>query len=506
MTAPLRIHVYVHSLGYLRFVDPVLRELVDRGHAIHLFFERDDHDPAEQSWLDEMSRHERFSWTLTKTLKYDAWRHYAMRIRSATDAARFYAPPFRDSGYLFERAEHRAPGWFRWIARGPLGRTDRGVRAMRRVLSTIEQAIPSSGALERELAQGDPDVLVLCPHPMPGMRSSDYTRAARVLGVRTVQLVASWDHLSSKQQLHEAPDRLVVWNETQVEEAMRLHGIDRDRIAVTGAQSFDHWFGWQPRARDKFCALVGLDPARPYVVYVGGSLFPAEITEAEWARRWVDEVRREPALASVGVLVRPHPNRGVEFSHVSFDELENVTVWPALHAEMPLDHASRADFFDSIHHSAAVFGLNTSAMIESAIVGRPVHTMFVPEFRASQRDVFHFDYLLRVGGGLVRVAETFDQLRAQLAQAVAGEDREADARRTSFLEEFVRPRGLDRPSTPAVADVIEEVAALGPATPARMPLRFWPLRLPLAVYVRIKPFFRRVRFKARLIAHSMGRG
>ena len=38
----------------------------------------------------------------------------------------------------------------------------------------------------------------------------------------------------------------------------------------TGAQCFDHWFNWEPRPREEFCARVGLDPAKPYVVYLGG--------------------------------------------------------------------------------------------------------------------------------------------------------------------------------------------------------------------------------------------
>ena len=502
---PLRVLFFLHSLGYLRFFDPVLRELLDRGHHVHLLFERDDHEPSEAAWLAGMERREGFTWSLTHTLKSDSWRHFAMRIRSSTDAIRFFEPPFRDSGYLFVRAEHRAPKWFRRLAARPFMQSPRARGLLARFLHTIEAAIPSSRRLERELASHEPDVFVLCPHLMPGMRHSDYLKATRAVGLRSVLCVASWDNLSSKQQLHELPDRVVVWNETQVEEAIELHGVPRERLVTTGAQSFDQWFAWQARPREEFCARVGLDPARPYLLYVGGSLFPTEITEAEWAPTWLEEVRRHPELAGVGVLFRPHPNRGEQWKRASFGDAENVTVWPPLHTEMPLDEEARADFFDSIHHSAAVFGLNTSAMIESAVVGRSVHTMFVPVFASSQRGVFHFEYLLRVGGGLLRVADDFDELREQLAAAVSGADLEAGERRRRFIEAFVRPHGIDRPATPIVADVIESVAALEPAARRRMPARLWTLRIPLALYVRIKPFVRRVHYKARLLAESRGR-
>lgn len=502
--APLRVLFFLHSLGYLRFFDPVLQELLDRGHRVHLLFERDDHEANEEVWLAEMERRRGFTWSLTHTLKYDTWRHFAMRIRSATDAARFFSPPFRDSGYLFVRAEHRAPPWFRRLAAHRSMRSQRAIGTLRRLLHAIEAAIPSSKLLQRELAGHEPDVFVLCPHLMPGMRHSDYLKATRALGLRSVLCVASWDNLSSKQQIHELPDRVIVWNETQVGEAIELHGVPRERLVTTGAQSFDLWFTWQPRPREEFCARVGLDPARPYLLYVGGSLFPGELVEAEWAKTWLSEVRRDPALRDAGVLFRPHPNRGREWAKTSLAGFENVTVWPPLHTEMPVDAEARADFFDSIFHSAAVFGLNTSAMIEAAVIGRSVHTMLVDEFASSQQGVFHFDYLLRVGGGLLRVAADFDQLRELLAQAVGGGDPEAESRRRRFLEAFVRPHGIERPATPIVADAIEAVAALGPADPQGMPVRHWPLRLLLALYVRLKVLLRRVRYKARLIAESRG--
>jgi hypothetical protein len=502
--ARLRILFFLHSLVYLRFFDPVLRELLERGHDVHLLFERDDHDANEEIWLAEMARRPRFSWSHTQALRHHVWRPYSVRLRKAADALRFFSPPFSASGYLFSRAEHRAPRWFRTLVRPRPMRSRWALAAIGRVLHALDAAIPSSGALEREIASHRPDVFVLCPHLMPGMRNSDYLKATRALGIRSVLCVASWDNLSSKQRIREQADRVLVWNEVQEDEAVRLHGVPRERLVITGAQPFDQWFVRTPRPREEFCGRVGLDPARPYLLYLGGTLFPAARTEPEWAHDWLEEVRRDPRLRGVGVLFRPHPLRGAEWAEFPFED-ENVVVWPPLHSEMPLSEESRADFFDSIHHSVGVFGLNTSAMIESAVVGRSVHTMFVPTFAASQRDVFHFDYLLRVGGGLVRVAEDWDELREQLAQALDGADHEAEARRRRFLEAFVRPHGLDRPATPIVADAIEQVASLGPAEPQRMPLRRWPLRLLLAVYVRIRPFTRRVRFKARLIMESRAR-
>jgi hypothetical protein len=51
-----------------------------------------------------------------------------------------------------------------------------------------------------------------------------------------------------------------------------------------------------------------------------------------------------------------------------------VGIWPRAGAN-PVDSEARADYYDSMFHSVAVVGVNTSALIESGIVGRPVFTV-----------------------------------------------------------------------------------------------------------------------------------
>ena len=118
---------------------------------------------------------------------------------------------------------------------------------------------------------------------------------------------------------------------------------------------------------------------------------------------------------------------------------------------------ARADFFDSLSHSAAVVGINTTAMIEAAIVGKSVLTVLSPEF--AQESTLHFDYLLEENGGFLHVAGSLDEHVVQLGHVLA-EDAEGAERRRRFVESFVRPHGLDRPATPIFADAIEELATL----------------------------------------------
>jgi hypothetical protein len=220
---------------------------------------------------------------------------------------------------------------------------------------------------------------------------------------------------------------------------------------VTGAPRFDEFFAMTPETtRDQFCAIHGLDPSQPIVVYLCSSEFVAG-GEADFVRRWIDEVRREPSLRSCNILIRPHPRQ-----QKSWKEFEG----PDTRVAVALPQAMNADptLFDTVYHGAAVVGLNTSAQLEAGIVGRPVLTILAPEFVEGQQGTLHFSYLLKEHGGFVEVAPDFETHRRQLTAAVTGSGDGGAIR--SFIEQFLRPHGIDRPATPFMVQAIEQFAQL----------------------------------------------
>ena len=60
-----------------------------------------------------------------------------------------------------------------------------------------------------------------------------------------------------------------------------------------------------------FCSQLAAGWDKPYILYVGGVLFPGPIIEAEYCRRWIGAVRAsdEPALREASILIRPHPKK-----------------------------------------------------------------------------------------------------------------------------------------------------------------------------------------------------
>jgi hypothetical protein len=187
-----------------------------------------------------------------------------------------------------------------------------------------------------------------------------------------------------------------------------------------------------------------------------------------FVRRWIEAVRSspDPALRDISVLVRPHPYNCQGWESDPLADLDRVAVFPR-NAYNPIDSDTRADFFDSLSHAAAVVGINTSAMIEAAIAGTPVFSMLAEEFAGTQEGTVHFHHLLPENGGCVRIASTLEEHIRQLSERLR-DPRAARAETERFVASFIRPHGLERPATPIFAAAIERLAA-APAPRAETP-------------------------------------
>jgi hypothetical protein len=251
--------------------------------------------------------------------------------------------------------------------------------------------------------------------------------------------------------------------DAQRDEAVRLHGVPRERVVVTGAQPFDRWFGHRPTlSREAFCRRVGLHPERPFLLFTGST---SNITdpgaEDRFVRRWAEAVRtaRAPQLREAGLLVRPHPDRRGDWSNIDLEGLEEAVVWPPARPNSVTEEA-RAEYFDSLYHASVVVGINTSAMVEAAILGRPVLSLRLPEFHKAQRGTLHFAHMLPEHGGFLDLADSLGEHLAQV-QAAMEDPGPAQRRNRAFVERFVRTQGAQVPATPKLVAAVEQLDALG---------------------------------------------
>ena len=475
--------------GFVRYYEDVILALAEGGSSVHLAFETARAKLGEDQTVRQLvARSERITYDVAPTRSesvrdflsrgdrratrsggglrssaqrprgVQAWESLATTVRLLADYLRFFEPAFEHTPALRHRAEKRLPR----VYRGVLALVVRGGRVPRTMvaalLAGIERVIPPNEDVEAFVSRHRPDLLLVTPLIELGSQQVDYVKCARKLGIRSALCVASWDNLTSKGLIRVIPDHVIVWNETQKQEATTLHGVSPGQIIVTGAQLFDRWFSARPsRSREEFCRVTGLDPSNRFVLYVGSSVFIAP-DEVPFVERWLRALRRaeDPAVASASVLIRPHPANSAQWRAFDTSSWKDVALWPAPGLD-PARSDARRDYFDSLFYSAAVVGINTSAQIEAGIVGRPVFTTRAPEFRHAQAGTLHFQYLVRPGGGLVRSSDSLSEHVSQLSSSLA--DRSGSGESSlAFLRAFVRPHGLDQPAVPIFVREVQKLS------------------------------------------------
>jgi FkbM family methyltransferase len=450
----------------------VLGELLALGQDVTLAIQQ--RDPERDGRLAERLRHDRFALVACPDERTDAWRAAAPLVRTVRDWAQYTRPAYRRASKLHRRAVERL---FRELGAPlsgeapPLPATA-GAR-LRDALAHLERAIPPDALHEEFLDRQRPDVVLVTPGLHFGSGQTDFVKAARARGIPVWMLLFSWDNLSTKGALHEAPDLMFVWNERQRDEAAELHDVSAARVVVAGAPRFDEFFALEPRVpREAFFAPLGLDPDRPTLLYLCSSRFIAA-RELAFIRGWLAALRSSgPPLDGCNVIVRPHPDvvlvdGGPEPEVVTWPAMRQATGW----VQRPFDdpaalvlrttYATPQAFFECLHHARAVVALNTSAELEAGIAGRPVYTVLSTEEAADgQANTIHFNYLLREHGGFVHYAPDLPSHLPQLRDALITVPDTASIR--AFIATFLRPLG-EHPVAPALARMLVERAAALPS-------------------------------------------
>ncbi len=447
--------------GYFRNYEQAILRLVARGHQLHLT--ADIHDVTGGQALVERlaAEHLAISWSVAPQFPDWSWFRTTRQVRHGLEAARFAAPAYDALPKYRRRSIVKAPkalvSLLRWG----------GGSAMISALAAIERGIPPPPSLMSWMRDEQPDVVLLASVTNDGAPQMDHLKAALSLGLRTSLPVFSWDHLSGKALLHVAPAQVLVWNEAQRREAIELHGLPADRIEVTGAYGYEQWFASTPsRDRGAFLRECGLDPARPVLAYVCSVLSRPAPPEAPFVLEWIRALRgsSDPDIRAAGIIVRPHPERLAEWAHIDLSGLGPV----AIRGSNPIDAASRAEYFDTLHHAAAVVGIITSAFIEAAVVGRVAMTIEDPRFAEHQSGAPHYHYLRDDTDGLLLVAPDLPGHVQQMSRLVSGDDTAARARTARFVDRFVRPPGGHASASDVFAAAVEALMA----QPAPAPVVF----------------------------------
>lgn len=385
----------------------------------------------------------------------------AILVATLLDVMRYDHAVYDDAPKLRERANGKSA---RRLLVAPLLAIVRRVAGMlgtervEHVLRRLLDHVPPPRQLVDWLVAQKTDLLLVSPLTPIGSEQAVWILAARKAGIRVVYCMYSWDNLTNKGLLRPHPDGAVVWNETHRDEAVNMHGMLREAVHCVGAQGFDIWFDTRSGSeRAAFCARVGLDPARPFLLYTCSSVFVGGKQEFPFIEKWLTALRshQDPAVAGMGVLIRPHPQFSKAWEEADLSRFGNVTVYPRAGA-IPFTGDARMDYYDSIHHSIGIVGINTSAMVEAAIIDRPVLTIADSSYAATQGGTLHFRHLEEYG--FLLQSQSIEENLDKIARLLRGDavltfqSRNGNCR---FVEEYIRPHGMANPAALFWADAIE---------------------------------------------------
>lgn len=448
----MKIAVVLSQGTHYFYYDRVVRRLHAKGHEVRIVCPADfSHEGNKSSRALKKLLMDESGITLEDALPRKKHRYAAELIRGLRDYSNFIRPE--------HPSPHLAVNWVRKelspkvlrLVQIQIIKSILATKTARMFLSLLESLIPPEELIVGRLAEFQPRAVFASPYVFTSVVEAEYTKAAKSLNIPVIASLLSWDNLTSKGTYQVRPDWLFVWNQKLVEEAVQIHDFEPRRVFVTGAPVYDTWFDLTPaRERASFCAQTGLDPSKPYVLYLCSSKGIAE-KEVELLHMLIAQFEKVDESVRPSILVRPHP-----FKDMDADGLENdwVKVFPK-GGQRPDTDEARSTYYDSLYHSAAVIGVNTTGFLESAILDKPCLTLVTPMTSRGQEMRAHFKHLM--DAGYIEVAKDFPELVEKTRKNISGEDAGRE-NRARFVHNFIRPHGLDMQASKVMAEAILAIA------------------------------------------------
>jgi hypothetical protein len=166
--------------------------------------------------------------------------------------------------------------------------------------------------------------------------------------------------------------------------------------------------------------------------------------------KWINklDLAEDSVLNTCNIVIRPHPKFRDQWTGVDLGKNGRriaICTSTLLNNDQLL--------FDTLYFSSVVVGLNTSAQLEAAVLGKPVVTIQVPEYSHGQEGTIHFHYLLKENGGFVERSDDLES-HVQHLHAILNDQYDKQSI-NNFVKNFIRPQGIQKPAVQATAEAIE---------------------------------------------------
>jgi hypothetical protein len=285
--------------------------------------------------------------------------------------------------------------------------------------------------------------------------------AARRLGLPVVGHVASWDHTVGKGVISPHCDVYIVQNRVMEDDLRRYHGIEPDRVRVTGWPQTDVFLLRRPRERyDDLLRRYRLDPGRPLVLVMGNTP-----TNAPYEGRFVERLVawwEENARDRFQLLFRPHPRdrqwrerfsaaggrEGIHVQEASYRDLEELATL--------------------LQHGDVVVCNAGTILLDALINDRPAVCVLYDEGAPpgeswAAKNVIGAHYRELVVSGAFHTARSFEEVVTNVERALASPGELAEERRR-VVRDVVGE--VDGRAAERVVDAVVAVAGTGATVPA----------------------------------------
>lgn len=371
-----------------------------------------------------------------------------------------------DSHYLwYKRVERRdadptAWAWIKYWVYGALVKVLSGSRLMNRLVRFLYRRLTPTDLLKAHFEHHVPTHLFSTDvfDPMDVL----FLKEAQARGVKTIGMVRSWDNCWSKGLMPVVPDRLLTNNAIIKEEAVTLHDVPADRVAVVGLPQFDAFVKDARTPREAFFRSIGVDPAKRLVVFAPAG---AILSDTDWQTCGILAEGLEKGMihSDVHVFVRNHPHHPADLSR--FAENSRFTIqnpgqaFDANAKNAELDPDEQRFLADLLFHADLVLWIATTLGLDAAVYDKP---QIAISFDGTERKVYarsvaryhdedHMRKLIATGG--VRVARSAEELVAALKAYLDDPSLDREGRRRIVEEQLYR---LDGRSAERAAEELKD--------------------------------------------------
>ncbi|MEG3581590.1 MAG: hypothetical protein VX359_01290 [Chloroflexota bacterium] len=368
----------------------------------------------------------------------DRWT-YPLRIIRETVSLMSYIKRGNKSAYYL-RQKRRVPKIItNWITSKIFGKYLSPLGTINRVLKLINNIIPVSNEIKTFLdsLKGNCVVVVganYATDPTYFSSGNDYIKACSALKIPSVVQIVSWDNLTTKGLYHYKPTLMLAWNKAHKEEAINIHGIPKERIAITGSPFMDKWFNHKStiRTKNEFFSALSLNPNDPLVTYLGSSKNIVGEEEAAIAEKLFQNLRRK----GIQMIIRPHGANSEQFKSLA----SKIPVIPE-EGDLPDTSDAKRLMVETMSYSSATVGINTTAMIDSIILGTPSVTLLKKEFDLGQSLTQHFENLrkTKIFPEAINESDASDILEKIIGDPQNFKEKQEFQ---EFISNFCRPEGI----------------------------------------------------------------